>query len=173
MNFRNHLFRNFSLAILSLVLTGLFAPSVNAQANQPLNLSFVGAGAAGPPSVVVLGDGTLIFKVTVFENVSGDLTGVLTEKITQVYPVTEENGLLPVTTSWKLVTADGTIEGYYSGLFQHMQTGDHMITQHGEVLTVTGAYVKLYQAKVDYKAILLADHMTVSGVLTIHPNEKQ
>ena len=173
MNFGNHFVRNFWLAILSILLAGSFARSVNAQANQPLNLNFVGAGAAGPPSVVVLGDGTLIFKITAFENVSGDLTGVLTEKITQVYPVTEENGLLPITTSWKLVTAAGTIEGYYSGLFQHTQNGDHIITQHGDVLSVTGAYVGLYQARVEYKAILLPDHMTISGVLTIHPNERR
>lgn len=173
MNLRNHFVRNFSLAILSLVLAGSFARSVNAQANKPLNLSFVGAGAAGPPSVVVLGDGTLIFKITALENVSGDLTGVLTEKVTQVYPVTEENGLLPITTSWKLETAAGTIEGYYSGHFQHTQNGDHIITQHGEVLSVTGAYVGLYQARVDYKAILSPDHMTISGVLTIHPNERR
>lgn len=172
MSFLNYLVRNFSLAILSLVLVGSFASSVNAQANHPLNLNFVGAGAAGPPSVVVIGD-TLIFKITVFENVSGDLTGVLTEKVTQVYPVTEENGLLPITTSWKLVTADGTIEGYYSGLFQHTQSGDHIITQRGEVLSVTGSYVGLYQARVEYKAILLLDHMTISGVLTIHPNERR
>lgn len=173
MNFGNHLVRNFLLTILTLVLVGPFARSVNAQANQPLNLNFVGAGAAGPPSVVVLADGTLIFKITVFENVSGALTGVLTEKATQVYPVTEENGLLPITTSWKLVTTAGTIEGYYSGRFQHMQSGDHMITQQGEVLSVTEAYVDLYQARVEYKAILLPDHMTISGVLTIHPNEKR
>ncbi|HLN97055.1 MAG TPA: hypothetical protein VK208_01090, partial [Pyrinomonadaceae bacterium] len=74
---------------------------------------------------------------------------------------------------WKLVTADGTIEGYYSGLFQHMQNGEHFITQQGEVLSVTGAYVNLYQARVTYQAVLLADHTTVSGILTIHPTEKR
>jgi hypothetical protein len=173
MKSRNHLVKISLLTILSLVLLGLFERSVNAQVNQPLKLDFVGAGAAGPPSVVVLGDGTLIFKITVFENVTGDLTGTLTEKITQVYPVTEENGLLPITTSWKLVTADGTIEGYYSGLFQHMQSGDHFITQQGEVLSVSPAYVNLYQARVSYQAVLLGDHMTISGTLTIHPTERR
>jgi hypothetical protein len=121
----------------------------------------------------VLSDGTVIFKVTVFETITGDLTGDLTEKITQVYPLSEENGLLPVTTSWSLQTADGTIGGYYSGEFHHMQDGSHLATQHGEVLTVTGAYVDLYQAKVSYQAVLLADHMTVSGTMTILPREKR
>lgn len=173
MNFRNHLVKICLPGIFLLLFVGSFEPLVNAQDNQPLKLDFVGAGAAGPPSVVVLGDGTLIFKLTAFESVTGDLTGTLTEKITQVYPVTEENGLLPITTSWKLETANGTIEGYYSGLFQHMQSGDHMITQQGEILSVTGAFVNLYQARVQYQAVLLADHMTVSGTLTIHPSEKR
>jgi hypothetical protein len=54
-----------------------------------------------------------------------------------------------------------------------MQDGTHVITQHGEVLSVTGEYVSLYQAKVSYQAVLLADHMTVSGTITIHPREKR
>jgi hypothetical protein len=166
------LFRIFSLVFLSVLLSALPASSVSAQANRPVNLQFVAAGG-GPPNVVVLGDGTLIFKITVFESVTGDLAGTLTEKVTQVYPVSEENGLLPITTTWELQTAEGTIEGYYSGEFQHLQDGTHFIMQHGEVLSVTGAYVSLYQAKVSYKAVLLADHMTVSGSMTINPREKR
>ena len=166
------LFRMFSLVFLSVLLSGLPTSPVSAQDNKPVNLQFVGAGG-GPPNVVVLGDGTVIFKITVFESVNGDLAGTLTEKVTQVYPVSEENGLLPITTAWKLQTAEGTIEGYYSGEFHHMQDGDHVITQHGEVLSVTGAYVSLYQAKVSYHAVLLADHMTISGTMTIRPREKR
>lgn len=122
--------------------------------------------------MVVLSDGTVIFKVTVFESVTGDLSGTLTEKITQVYPLSEEDGLLPITTAWKLVTAEGTIEGYYSGEFQHMRDGDHFITQHGEVLSVTGEYVNLYQGRVSYQAVLGPDHMTVSGTVNIYQREK-
>lgn len=165
------LFRLFLVFFWSVVVSGLPGTLVGANGNRPVNLQFVAVGG-GPPIVDVLGDGTLIFKITVFESISGDLTGTLTEKITQVYPLSEENGLLPITTSWKLVTADGTIEGYYSGEFQHMHDGDHLITQHGEVLSVTGAFVSLYQAKVSYQAVLLADHMTASGTMTIHPREK-
>lgn len=166
------LFRLFLLFFLTALVAGLPATRVSARGDRPVNLQFVAAGG-GPPSVEVLGDGTLIFKVTVFESISGDLTGTLTEKVTQVYPLSEENGLLPITTRWKLVTADGTIEGYYSGEFQHMHDGDHNITQHGEVLSVTGAFVSLYQAKVSYQAVLLADHMTASGTMTIHPRERR
>ena len=166
------LFGIFFFGFLSLVLLGLPATQVSAQGNRPVNLQFVGAGG-GPPNVVVLSDGTVIFKITVFESVTGDLTGLLTEKVTQVYPLSEENGLLPITTAWKLQTAEGAIEGCYSGEFHHMQDGNHVITQHGEVLSVTGAYVGLYQAKVSYQAVLLSDHMTVSGTVTIQPREKR
>lgn len=167
------LFRLFLLFFLTVLVAGLPATRVSARGDRPVNLQFVAAGVAGPPNVEVLGDGTLIFKVTVFESISGDLTGTLTEKVTQVYPLSEENGLLPITTSWELVTADGTIEGYYSGQFQHMHDGDHNITQHGEVLSVTGAFVNLYQARVSYQAVLQADHMTASGTMTIYPREKR
>lgn len=164
--------RLFLLAITSCVLVASLEGSASAQGNQPINLDFVGVGG-GPPNVVVLADGTVIFKVTVIEAVSGELTGTLTERVTQVYPLSDEDGLLPITTFWKLETAEGTIEGYYGGEFNHLRSGDHMITQHGEVLSVTGAYVSLYQAKVSYKAVLLADHMTISGAITIHPREKR
>ena len=165
------LFRiTFSL-FLFLVLSGLLASPSSAQVNKPLKMQFVAAGG-GPPNVVVLGDGTVIFKITALESVSGALTGTLTEKITQVYPLSAEDGLLPVTTTWKLETTDGTIEGYYAGEFQHMNDGTHFIIQSGEVLSVTGAYAGLYWAKVSYQAVLLADHMTVSGIITIHPREK-
>lgn len=160
------------LTILSCLLMGSYSNSSLAQGNQPLKLDFV-AGGGGPPNVTVLGDGTVIFKVTALESVSGDLTGTLTEKITQVYPLSDEDGLLPVTTSWTLQTAAGTIEGYYSGTFMHMHDGTHMITQHGEILSVTGAYADLYQAKVLYQAVLLADHMTVSGTISIQPRAKR
>ncbi|HSQ19722.1 MAG TPA: hypothetical protein VLR92_05050, partial [Blastocatellia bacterium] len=170
--FTKALFRIFFLVLLSGVLLGLPAAGVTAAANRPLNLQFVGAGAEGPPDVVVLSDGTVIFKVTVFEAITGDLSGTLTEKITQVYPLSEEDGLLPITTAWKLETTEGTIEGYYSGEFQHMRDGDHFITQHGEVLSVTGEYVNLYQARVSYQAVLGPDHMTVSGTVNIYPRGK-
>lgn len=163
--------RILSVALVAGFLAIWMVGTVYAQ-TRPLNLTFVSAGG-GPPDIEVLPDGTLIFKVTVLETISGDLTGTLTERITQVYPLSEENGLLPITTTWTLETADGTISGYYSGLFQHMRDGTHFITEQGEVLSVTGAYVNLYQARVSYRATLLADHMTASGSMTVHPRERR
>jgi hypothetical protein len=168
----NTLSRILFVTILSCLVMGSYEGSALAQDNQSLKLDFVGVGG-GPPDVVVLSDGTVIFKLTAIEAVTGDLTGTLTEKVTQVYPVSEEDGILPITTSWSLQTASGTIEGCYTGTFIHMRDGSHMITQHGEVLSVTGAYAELYQATVLFQGVLLSDHMTISGTITIKPREKR
>lgn len=165
-------FRLFFALILFCALMGWYGDSVKAQGKKPLRLEFVGIGG-GPPNVVVLPDGTVIFKLTAIDGVTGDLTGTLTERVTQVYPVSEEDGLLPISTLWKLETAEGTIEGYYSGKFDHLNDGNHMITEHGEILSVTGAYVDLYQATVSYRAVLGPDHMTISGSLTIRRNNRR
>ncbi len=151
--------------------TSLEAPA-NRQSGHPLRLTFTGL-SSGPPEVEVLDDGTVVFRITAIESVSGDLTGALTESITQVHHVSEVNGLLPVTTIWKLETAEGTIQGYYSGLFDHLQDGSHRITQHGEVLSVTGAYANLYQARVLFTATLGADHQTIAGNITIQPRGRR
>ena len=165
-------FRLIFAVILFCALMGSFGVSVNAQGKKPLRLEFVGIGG-GPPNVEVLPDGIVIFKLTAIDGVTGDLTGTLTERVTQVYPASEEDGLLPISTLWKLETAEGTIEGYYSGKFDHLNDGNHKITQHGEILSVTGAYVDLYQATVSYRAVLGPDHMTISGSLTIRRNNRR
>lgn len=168
----NTLLKIIFFVILASALMGSLGYSVKAQSNEPLRLEFVGIGG-GPPNVVVLGDGTVIFKITAVQGVTGDLTGTLTERITQVYPASDEEGLLPITTLWKLVTPEGTIEGYYTGKFDHLKDGNHMIIEHGEILSVTGVYADLYQATVSYKAVLGPDHMTIAGTLTIHRRNKR
>jgi hypothetical protein len=160
------------LIVAAVALVLAVNTQISAQGSQPLKLDIVATGG-GPPNIELLADGTLIFKVGVIQSVSGDLTGTLTENITQVYPLADEDGLLPITTSFTLVTSAGTIKGYYTGTFMHMQDGTHMITEHGEILSVTGDYVDLYQAKVLYQGVLLADHMTASGTITIQPRAKR
>jgi hypothetical protein len=157
--------RTLLLVLPIFAAVGSTGGPVEAEGQKSINLQFVDAGG-GPPSVVVLADGTVIFKITVIQTVSGDLTGTLTESITQVYPISEENGLLPIATHWRLDTYDGSMEGYYSGKFMHLQDGSHEITEHGEVLSVTGAYVDFYLAIVTYRATLAANHMTAAGSLT-------
>jgi hypothetical protein len=165
-------FHKLVLMIFACALMGLHGDSVKAQSNEPLRLEFVGIGG-GPPSVVALGDGTLIFKITALQGVTGHFAGTLTETITQVYPASDEEGLLPITTFWKLETTEGTIEGYYSGKFDHLKDGNHMIVEHGEILSVTGAYAQLYQATVSYQAVLGSDHMAITGSLTIYRRNKR
>ena len=160
----------WTLLVLLLVLS-LSPCAIAGQPPQPLHLSFETIGG-GPPDVEVLPDGTIVFKASPVEAISGDLTGTLTEKLTQVYPAAEEDGVLPIATIWELVTASGTMKGYYSGTFVHLKDGTHRIVQVGEVLSVTGAYAEFYEATVVYKGSLNASHMFAAGRITILPRNK-
>lgn len=160
------------LALAAVATMMMVNNPASAQSSQPLKLDFVAAGG-GPPIVEVLPDGTLVFEITAIESVTGGLTGTLTEDITQVYPLADEDGLLPITTLFTLQTSAGTLKGYYSGTFMHKHDGTHLITQHGEILSVTGAYADLYQATVLYRGVLSADHMTISGRISIHSRAKR
>ena len=138
---------------------------------KPLHLSFQTVGGA-PPDVQVLADGTIVFKAFPVEGVSGDLSGTLNEQLTQVFKASDEDGVLPITTIWELVTSAGTIKGYYSGTFVHLQDGTLRIVQVGEVLSVTAAYAQLFQARVVYEASLSASHTFAEGRITILPRSK-
>jgi hypothetical protein len=157
--------------LLVLLVLSLSPAAIAGNPPQPLHLSFETIGG-GPPDVEVLADGTIVFKASPVEGVSGDLTGTLTEHLTQVYNAAEEDGVLPIATIWELVTSSGSMKGYYAGTFVHLQDGTHRIVQVGEVLSVTGAYAELYQAKVVYKGSLNASHMFAEGRITILPRRK-
>lgn len=154
------------LGVLAIGLAVWAAPGT-AAAGQPLRLELEELGG-GPPVIEVV-DGKVVFKIKPVQSVSGDLEGTLTERITQVFPVGDDEGELPIATLWKLQTDEGTIEGAYSGIFSHLPDGSHLIVQQGSVFSVTGAYAGLFQARVTYRAVLAADHFDISGRLTIVP----
>lgn len=153
------------LGILAIGLAALAVP-VPATAGPPLNLTFEELGG-GPPEIEVV-DGTVVFKITPVQSVSGDLTGTLTEKITQVFPAWDDDHT-PIAAIWTLETPDGTIEGSYSGTFQHLPDGSHLILQRGTVLSVTGAYADLFLARVNYRAVLAPNHFNIAGRMSIVP----
>jgi hypothetical protein len=134
----------------------------------PLIVHLKDAGGE-PPAAEVLPDGTILLKVDTVDTAKGDLKGTFSEHITQVYSQADEFGFMAITSYWTLNTPNGTIEGYCSGQFNHLPGFKHDIQMHGEVLSVTGAYVDLYRAEVFYKAALKADHMSMTGTLTIAP----
>src|SRR6266545_2595559 len=121
---------------------------------RPMWLAFTDAGSEGPPQIQTLPGGMILFRITAIEKLTGDLEGKLTERITQLYPAADEDGSLPVSTLWKIETAQGTMEGYYSGTFTHAADGRHGIFQYGEVISASGAYSHLYRAEVVYSAVL-------------------
>lgn len=134
---------------------------------RPVWLAFTDAGSDGPPQIQSLAGGNVLFRITSIQKLTGDLQGKLTERVTQLYPAADEGGSLPISTLWKIETANGTLEGYYSGIFTHAQDGRHGILQYGEVISATGTYSYLYRAEVVYSAVLEGDHMTIKGGLTI------
>ncbi|MBZ5627160.1 MAG: hypothetical protein LAQ69_52075 [Acidobacteriia bacterium] len=162
------------ITCLCLVVCGLqssplaFAQSPAAGSpTRPIWLAFTDAGSDGPPQIQTLAGGNVLFRITTIQKLSGDLQGKLTERITQLYPAADEGGSLPISTLWKIETAQGTIEGYYSGTFTHAQDGRHGIFQYGEVISASGAYTYLYRAEVLYSAVLETDHLSINGGLTI------
>jgi hypothetical protein len=162
------------ITCLCLVVCGLLSsPLVFAQspaagsATRPVWLAFTDAGSDGPPQIQTLAGGNVLFRLTSIQKLTGDFQGKLTERVTQLYPAVDENLSLPISTLWKIETADGTLEGYYSGTFTHAADGRHGILQYGEVISATGAYTYLYRAEVVYSAVLERDHVAIKGGLTI------
>jgi hypothetical protein len=159
---------------VSMLLAGLLLalPSVvnggELKTDWPLIIHLKDAGVE-PPDVTVLPDGTVLLKLKTVDRAKGDLKGTFSEHVTQVYNQADEYGFMPITSYWILKTAHGTIEGYCSGQFNHLAGYNHDIQMHGEVLSVTEAYVDLYRAEVFYKATLGDDHVTFIGTLTIAP----
>jgi len=122
------------------------------------------------PVPVELPDGRLLLKVELVMLVSGDLTGTLTENVTQVWKP-NPSGLRALTVLFKLETEEGVMEGYYSGHFR--EKGEQaLIHAHGEVLSVDEAYVDYHQAKVDGQALLNLTTFDIDGTITIHPRNK-
>jgi hypothetical protein len=142
------------------------APAVGSP-TRPIYLEFTDAGSEGPPQIETLPGGNVLFRLTSIQKLSGGLQGKLTERITQLYPAVDEDGSLPISTLWKIETSNGTLEGYYSGIFTHAPDGRHGILQFGEVISASGAYSYLYRAEVVYSAVLERNHLTVKGGLTI------
>lgn len=153
----------FIVLLLAILLTVPFKISV-AQTTVPhlIVLKIGEAKGGGPPSIRVV-SGLVLFKLNTVQAVSGSIQGDLSERITQVFSAGQDTGLLPITTIWKMKTAQGTIEGYYSGIFNHLGNGTHVIHQRGEIITVPSAYIHLYRAEVFYRANLSADHMKLTN----------
>lgn len=157
---------NFVLAskffLLFLFSINLLAHSTQAQSPELLVVRIGNAIGGGPPLVTVV-KGKTLFKINTAFAVSGSIQGELSERITQVFAESQgDDGLLPITTVFKIKTAKGVIEGYYSGFFNHRRDGSHFIEQRGEILIVPPAYIHLYRTEVFYQATLSSNHLILS-----------
>lgn len=160
----------FSLGMLSL---GEADNLLAASSTPPLQITIEEILWADPypPIPELLPDGRLLLNVKMGMSISGDLIGILYENVTQIW---EQNpsGLRSSTVLFKLETAEGVMEGYYSGHFK--EKGEQaLIHSHGEVLSVNEAYADYYQAKVDGQALLNLATFDIDGTITIHSRNKR
>ena len=161
-----------SVVQATLLLASLFAlgspRDVGAQpSSRPWVLELGEAVGGGPPDIDVLANGTVVFRIETKAALGGDLEGTLAQRITQVFDGADEDGLLPISTLWKIKTSAGVLEGYYSGTFIHLEDGSHEILQSGRVLRVSKPYADLYQAEIFYLGTLDFGHSVELATLTI------
>jgi hypothetical protein len=133
--------------------------------SQPLYLEFTDSGEdGGPPAITQIASGDILFKITTIQKTTGEISGRLVERITQIHPPDDEK-TMPITTLWRLETPQGALEGHYSGMFNQYEDGRVGIFEMGEVLVVPRAYGHLYRAEAAYTAVLEPDRVHVKGVL--------
>ena len=91
----------------------------------------------GDPTREVQPDGRIVVRLDLSQPVSGDVSGMFTERSTQRFSPAEEQGLVAITTFWRLETSAGALEGYYFGLRDRGSSGTRDSMQQGLVLTAT------------------------------------
>lgn len=166
------------LTLIALIVMVSVPATISAQDVQPLEpLALSGApvmldfntGAAGPPTVEPLTDGRVTFRIAVAGEVSGDIVGGISGRVSEAYPATQAFHFSTV--MFVIETEQGVIEGYYAGSF-HLQEGASSadIIASGKILSVSGAYADLYLADVFVTSqVQFVDGRSVgeSGTMTI------
>lgn len=159
----------FAILLLGLLGTLLPASAQDAPRYPAILTLHISAAPAEPPIIEDTADGGVVFKVNPVGSVTGDLEGTYSQRITQVDPCPtcepQANQLIPIAAFFVIETADGSIEGYYSGAFYASEESfpDQLLNVHGQILAVTGAYADLYLADVYYDGIV--DFEEVDGSL--------
>lgn len=168
----------FHLFVLSFTLIGLFGAAQAQDAapvepltlrGEPVVLNF-SSGAAGPPTVEMLSDGRMTFRIQAAGDVSGALEGSISAKVSEVTAVPSP-AFHPVTVIFTIETDLGQIEGYYAGSLYLAEGSDSaIIDASGQILSVSGAYADLYLADVIVSsAVQFVDGRSVgeSGTMTL------
>jgi hypothetical protein len=140
-----------------------------ALASEPMVLDF-SSGAAGPPTIEMLTDGRMTFRIMASGDVTGAFQGTISAKVSEV-TAAPSPPFHPVTVMFTIETELGQLEGYYAGSLYLAEGSDHaLIVASGHILSVSGAYADLYLAEVIVSsAVQFVDGRSVgeTGTITI------
>ncbi len=171
-----HVLRHILVVGISVIGVGGMAFAQDAEpvtplalASEPVVVEF-STGAAGPPTIEVLTDGRMTFRIMAAGEVSGALQGSISAQVSEVTAMPSPP-LHPVTVLFTIETEQGVLEGYYAGSIYLPDGADQArISASGHILSVSGVYADLYLAEVIVNsAVQFVDGRSVgeSGTLTI------
>lgn len=166
------------LLVLSMLVMGFVGVAVAQEGDmiEPLDLSGgpvvleFSTGAAGPPTIEMLTDGRMTFRIMAAGDVTGSFDGSISAQVSEVTP-NPSPPFHPVTVTFTIETEQGEIGGYYAGSL-HLPEGEDnaTINASGQILSVSGVYADLYLADVFVSSgVQFVDGRSVgdSGTLTI------
>ncbi len=115
--------------------------------NAPVVLEF-STGPAGPPTIEIVTDGRMTFRIDTVGPVSGAFEGTITGTVSEM-TANPSPAYHQVTIMFTVETELGSFDGYYAGSFHRPEGADHaQIAAVGKILSVSGAYADLYMADV-------------------------
>lgn len=168
----------FHVLAISITLMGCFSV-VAAQDIQPVDPLALAAdpvvlefstGSAGAPTIQLLTDGRMTFRIMAAGDVTGSFDGSISAKVSEVTPDPSPR-FHPVTVIFTIETEQGQLEGFYAGSFYQPEGADQAtIVASGKILSVSGVYADLYLADVYVNsAVQFVDGRSVgeSGTITI------
>jgi transcriptional regulator with XRE-family HTH domain len=150
-------------------------PEIPLSLREKVMVCSLQTAAVAPGTSEILPDSRMLCKLQSAGKLWGDLSGWLRQEITELSrKIGDENdNFSPVTTLFTIETADGVVKGYYTGFFTEAEDGTHAkVQQHGQVTSVTPAYVDLFMANVFYRGevpLVNQEGVADRGTITIAP----
>ncbi|MBK9125452.1 MAG: hypothetical protein IPM16_20335 [Chloroflexi bacterium] len=139
--------------------------------SEPVVLEF-SSGPAGPPTIEIVTDGRMTFRIDTAGPVSGSFDGTMTGTVSEM-TANPSPAYHQVTVMFKIETELGSFHGYYAGSFHRPEGADQAeIAAVGKILSVSGAYADLYMADVYVNsAVSYADGRSTgeAGTMLIAP----
>lgn len=102
--------------------------------------------AEGSPHIEPLAGHRNVLRAHARGPVSGAVTGIITESVTEVHSVPQPE-VQGIAITFAVESSDGSFSGYYTGSIEDVGE-KYLINGHGQVLSVTGVYADLFLAEV-------------------------